>query len=370
MKWKLRDGGHAPNIAVSTAEKAADEHGVPVGILLGTVECETDFRLGLVSSAGAVGPCQFLPGYAEDYYRYAGFEFDLEGWESITGMAAVYAYYAELGRKRYGYTGADGWRFALLAHRYGQNSKRAKELDTSVDRIKDVESMMRANGMWYGAEDVEDTKEDESMLDPKDFPKVAKKAAEWALGKVGCKYSQAQRDEEDIFDCSSLVARAYAAQGVSWEGIGNGVLPNSTQEVYSDNFLLLWPEEYADIGKKMGGPTVINKARQAGDLQFLCTDSSTSRSNKITHVTIVADRDTIVHARGTAYGVRTDDIQLYAGKVCAILRFDPSGPLRRGMRGPRVARLQEELNAQGAKLEVDGIFGADTEKAADKYGVG
>lgn len=370
MKWKMRGGGYAPNIAVSTAEKAAEEHGVPVGILLGTVECESGFRLGLVSSAGAVGPCQFLPGYAEDYYRYAGFEFDLEGWESITGMAAVYAYYAELGRKRYGYTGADGWRFALLAHRYGQNSKRAKELDCSVDRIKDVESMMRANGVWYGAEDAEDTKEDDSMLDPKDFSKVAKKAAAWALDQVGARYSRAERDEEGVFDCSSLVARAYAAQGISWEGIGNGVLPNSSQEVYSDNFLLLWPEDYDDIGKKMGGPTAINKARQAGDLQFLCTDSSTSRNNKITHVTIVADRDTIVHARGKAYGVRTDDIQLYAGKVCALLRFDPSAPLRRGMRGPRVARLQEELNAQGAKLEVDGIFGADTEKAADKYGVG
>ena len=208
------------------------------------------------------------------------------------------------------------------------------------------------------------------MLDPKDFPKVAKKAAEWALDKVGCKYSQAQRDEDDIFDCSSLVARAYAAQGVSWEGIGNGVLPNSSQEVYSDNFLLLWPEEYDDIGKKLGGTSVIGKARQEGDLQFLCTDSDTSRSNKITHVTIVADRDTIVHARSTKYGVRTDDIDLYAGKVCAVLRFDPSAPLRKGMRGPRVKALQEELIAQGADIEADGIFGTATEKAADKYGVG
>lgn len=370
MIWKKRNGKAAPREAVEAAERSAAEFAVPVGILLGTVECESGFRLGVVSSAGAVGPCQFLPKYAEDYYHYAGFEFDLEGWESITGMAAVYAYYAELGRKRYGYEGADGWRFALLAHRYGQNSKRAKNLDTSVDRIKDVESMMRANGLWYGAEDAEDTKEDESMLDPKDFSKVAKKAAEWALDQVGARYSQAERDEEGVFDCSSLVARAYAAQGISWEGIGNGVLPNSSQEVYSDNFLLLWPEEYSDIGKKMGGKTEINKARQSGDLQFLCTDSDTSRSNKITHVTMVADRDTIVHARSTKYGVRTDDIDLYAGKVCALLRFDPSAPLRKGMRGPRVKALQEELIAQGADIEADGIFGTATEKAADKYGVG
>lgn len=370
MEWKMENGRPAPAAAVDVAEAASVTYRVPVGILLGTVECESDFRLGLVSSAGAVGPCQFLPGYAEDYYRYAGFEFDLEGWESITGMAAVYAYYYKLGAKRYGYTGADGWRYALLSHRYGQNSKRAKELDASVDRIKDVESMMRANGLWYGAEDAEDAKEDESMLDPKDFSKVAKKAAEWALDQVGCRYSQAERDEDGVFDCSSLVARAYTAQGISWEGIGNGVLPNSSQEVYSDNFLLLWPEDYDDIGKKLGGASVIGKARQEGDLQFLCTDSDTSRSNRITHVTIVADRDTIVHARSTKYGVRTDDIDLYAGKVCALLRFDPSAPLRKGMRGPRVKALQEELIAQGADIETDGIFGPATEKAADKYGVG
>ena len=30
-------------------------------------------------------------------------------------------------------------------------------------------------------------------------------------------------------------------------------VPNSTQEVYSDQFLLLWPEDYDDIGKKLGG---------------------------------------------------------------------------------------------------------------------
>lgn len=208
------------------------------------------------------------------------------------------------------------------------------------------------------------------MLDPKDFSKVAKKAAEWALDQVGCRYSQAERDEDGVFDCSSLVARAYTAQGISWEGIGNGVLPNSSQEVYSDNFLLLWPEDYDDIGKKLGGTSVIGKARQEGDLQFLCTDSDTTRSNRITHVTMVADRDTIVHARSTKYGVRTDDIDLYAGKVCAVLRFDPSAPLRKGMRGPRVKALQEELIAQGADIEADGIFGTATEKAADKYGVG
>ena len=62
-----------PAAAVDVAEAASVTYRVPVGILLGTVECESDFRLGVVSSAGAVGPCQFQPKYAEDYYRYAAF---------------------------------------------------------------------------------------------------------------------------------------------------------------------------------------------------------------------------------------------------------------------------------------------------------
>lgn len=366
MIWKKRNGKAAPQEAARAAERGAAEFAVPVGILLGTVECESDFRLDAVSSAGAVGPCQFLPKYAEDYYRYAGFRFDLESWESITGMAAVYAYYAKLGQERFGYTGEDGWRYALLSHRYGQNSRQAKTLDTSTDRIQDVEGMMRANGLWYEEDDEAEKEEEKTMLDAE---KTAKAAAKWALSKVGCRYSQAERTKKDVFDCSSLVARAYSAQGVSWDLVGSEV-PNSTQEVYSDQFLLLWPEDYDDIGKKLGGKDVLKRAAQPGDLQFLCTDADTTRSNRITHVAMVAGKDEIVHARSTKYGVCTNDLDLYAGKVCAVARFDPSAPLRRGMRGLRVKALQELLNEQGAKLETDGIFGPATEKAADKYGVG
>ena len=363
MIWKKRNGRAAPAEAVEAAERGAAEFAVPVGILLGTVECESGFRLGLTSSAGAVGPCQFLPKYAEDYYRYAGFRFDLESWESIAGMAAVYAYYAKLGQERFGYTGEDGWRYALLSHRYGQNSRQAKTLDCTTDRIRDVEGMMRANGLWYEEEEQE---EEKTMLDAE---KIAKTAAKWALSKVGCRYSQAERTKKDVFDCSSLVARAYGAQGVSWELVGSEV-PNSTQEVYSDQFLLLWPESYEEIGVELGGRDVLKKATRPGDLQFLCTDADTTRSNRITHVAMVAGKDEIVHARSTKYGVCTNDLDLYAGKVCAVVRFDPSAPLRRGMRGLRVKALQELLNEQGAKLETDGIFGPATEKAADKYGVG
>ena len=358
MIWKQASGKPAPNAALVIAQAASAEFGVPVGILLGTVERESNFRLGLVSSAGAVGPCQFKPQYAEDYYRYAGFSFDLEGWASIRGLAAVYVYYAALGAKRYGFAGDDRWRYALIAHRYGQNSTQAKTLDTT-GRVSDVEACMERNGLWYS-----DVAREDNHFDAAD---VAEKAASWAKSKVGCKYSQPQRDKDGIFDCSSLVARAYAAQDVDWSCVGKAI-PLSCEEVYSDQFELLWPSDYSRIGKTFGGADVIAKAKQPGDLQYLCTNRKTGRANRITHTSMVVSSSTIVHARGTAYGVRLDDIALYAGKVCALCRYNPNAPLRQGMRGLRVKALQEKLNRLGANLDMDGIYGSKTAAAVRKYG--
>ena len=194
---------------------------------------------------------------------------------------------------------------------------------------------------------------------------TAKEAARWALSKVGCMYSQAKRTHENIFDCSSLVARAYSAQGKKWKY--GGSVPISMYEVYDDEFELLWPKTYAEIGKTLGGSSVINLAKQGGDLQFVCTDSNTNRSNKITHVTMVASDSKIVHARSTKYGVRTDSISLYSGKICAVTRYNPSCDLRIGMCGRRALELQKALNANGAGITADGEFGSNTRNAVLTY---
>lgn len=358
MEWMLEHGKLAPQEAVDVAEAAAKEFGVPLGILLSSCECETDFRLGLVSSAGAVGPMQFLPGYAADYYRYAGFVFDLEGWDALRGAAAVFLTYASWGRERHGLQGEDAWRFAVSAHRYGQNSQTC--LDRQNKRVMDIEAHMRRNGLWYdGDTEAGDAEQGEAA-------QTAAQAVAWALDKLGCRYSQADRLEEDAFDCSSLVARAYAAQGVVW-GCQGAPVPTSNREVYDDHFRLLWPESYGQIGKALGGKEALDLAKQPGDLQFLCTDSSTGRSNRITHVAMVANDESIVHARGKAYGVRLDGRGLYAGKVCALTRYDPEAPLRQGMQGGRVKALQHALNARGAGLEEDGIYGEKTAQAYAKH---
>ena len=194
---------------------------------------------------------------------------------------------------------------------------------------------------------------------------IAKEAAQWALSKVGCAYSQVKRTKENIFDCSSLVARAYSAQGKKWKH--GGSVPTSMYEVYDDEFELLWPESYAGIGKSFGGNSVINLAKHEGDLQFACTDSDTNRSNRITHVTMVASSSRIVHARSTKYGVRTDSISLYSGKICAVTRYNPSCDLRIGMCGWRTFELQEALNQNGAGITADGEFGSNTQTAVKEY---
>ncbi len=194
---------------------------------------------------------------------------------------------------------------------------------------------------------------------------IAKAARDWAVTKVGCRYSQARRTQENIFDCSSLVARAYSAQGKAW--MYGGRVPLSCNEVYDDDFELLWPATYAEIGKKLGGSSVIAKANQPGDLQFLNT-MKTSRANKITHVTMVASASKIVHARGTAYGVRMDSLTHYAGKVCAVVRYNPACDLVVGHRGYRTAAMQKALNAKAsADLNGDGEFGLKTQAAVKAF---
>lgn len=186
---------------------------------------------------------------------------------------------------------------------------------------------------------------------------IAKSARDWAVLKIGCKYSQSKRTQGGIFDCSSLIARAYSAQGKAWKY--GGRVPISCNEVYDDDFELIWPASYDLIGKKFGGSSIIAKANQPGDIQFPNT-MKTSRANKITHVTMVASASKIVHARGTAYGVRMDAITHYAGKVCALIRYNPSYDLVLGHKGYRTAALQKALNNNGADLTGDGEFGEDT----------
>jgi cell wall-associated NlpC family hydrolase len=206
---------------------------------------------------------------------------------------------------------------------------------------------------------------------------IAYSAAHWAEQQLGKPYDQSRRRQDGVFDCSSLVARAYAAVGAPFAVVGADYpdCPTSNLEPYADTFEMLWPPAgRGAMGQSLGGSDALALAVQAGDLIFYHT--TTARDKKvngktiygITHVVMVGTEiDTIVHARGTRYGVVKTAKNLYTQlgekKIVAIMRYSPDTPLVQGMRGNRVKALQADLNAKGARLTVDGDYGAKTAAA-------
>ena len=150
---------------------------------------------------------------------------------------------------------------------------------------------------------------------------IVQNALSYALSKIGCAYSQDKRwnANPDIFDCSSLIYRGFRDAGYT---IVTG--STSTTMVNDENFALIWPQSRSVLGKQLTSVPALKKAGympRPGDIIYLCTNSATTRKNKITHVAMVVNENVIVHARGTAYGVRQDAIDIYGTKVVAVTRF-------------------------------------------------
>lgn len=144
--------------------------------------------------------------------------------------------------------------------------------------------------------------------------------------QIGKAYSQTNRWSENSFDCSSLVYRAFEAAGVKLiHKDTGGKVCISSDECYAKGFALLYPESYAKIGKNLPSPSNIVDKYQPGDIIFCCTDNSTARSNKITHVMIVNQYGGITHAGNPASGVEKIGKNSYSTKVCALLRYQGEG---------------------------------------------
>ncbi len=153
---------------------------------------------------------------------------------------------------------------------------------------------------------------------------VALAALDWAMKQLGCAYSQANRygTNPNVFDCSSLVSRAFKAAGYKMEQT------TSTYEVDDPGFDLLWPSSSATIGRTFGTVASLKAAGwtpRQGDLMFFCQDRATTRANKITHVAFVYNADMILHARNPEAGVCLSKISFYDGSICAVTRFDEIG---------------------------------------------
>lgn len=112
---------------------------------------------------------------------------------------------------------------------------------------------------------------------------VGSDAANLALTKVGCQYSQERRYEEGFYDCSSLVQRCYAEFGITLPAIA------STQGQY-----------IVDHGLE-----VTEDMLEPGDLIFYSYENNGQFRN-ISHVAIYIGNGRMVHAANTARGVVND----------------------------------------------------------------
>ncbi len=144
--------------------------------------------------------------------------------------------------------------------------------------------------------------------------------------QVGKTYSQANRWGENSFDCSSLIYRAFDSAGVKMVHKDNGgQVAVSYTECYAKGFELIYPDSYAKIGKNLPSPSSITAKYQPGDILFCCTDSSTARTNKITHVMIVNQYGGLTHAANPQNGVEKTSKNIYSTKICAVLRYQGEG---------------------------------------------
>lgn len=148
---------------------------------------------------------------------------------------------------------------------------------------------------------------------------VIDKVVAYVKSAIGSKYSQANRWATGVYDCSSLVYRAWQAAGVKLVHKDTGAqVATSNTEVYAKDFNLIWPSSYSRIGKSFTSCTALKI--QAGDVIFYKT-MSTSRANGITHVAQAISSSEIVQARNSKYGVTKNPISYGSGQVAAVIRY-------------------------------------------------
>lgn len=117
---------------------------------------------------------------------------------------------------------------------------------------------------------------------------IGNQVAQLAVSKVGCGYSQARRDEEGWYDCSSLVYRCYAETGITYL---NGLTAAEEARYLVEH-----------------GMTVSREELQPGDIIFYSYEEN-GRYRNISHVAIYIGNNEMVHAANTSRGVVRDPLR-------------------------------------------------------------
>ena len=190
--------------------------------------------------------------------------------------------------------------------------------------------------------------------------------------QIGKTYSQSNRWGENSFDCSSLVYRAFDYAGVKLvHKDTGGKVDISSTECYAKDFELLYPDSYAKIGKNLPSPSSITAKYQPGDIVFCCTDSSTKRANRITHVMIVNQYGGITHAANPRDGVQKVSKNAHSTQVCAVLRYKGEGYTGVGGSAGGSAggtESQEDKDTKNKEItSIKTVYGADGKPVAKAF---
>lgn len=193
----------------------------------------------------------------------------------------------------------------------------------------------------------------------------------WAIAQKGDRYVfgaevAATAADGAAWDCSELV---------EWASHKAGVQPRVPDGAFNQ-----WAA-CRQAGTMIG---VVEGINTRGALLFV-GDGTGSGRDAITHVAFSLGDGTTIEARGSKWGV---------GCWTAVNRFDfaarlpgldhgaghaplqpvpasgvPAHPgtVRKGMRGDAVRQLQQRLRDRGQTIEVDGIFGAGTDKTVRSF---
>lgn len=142
-----------------------------------------------------------------------------------------------------------------------------EDLPTSMDRI---------------VTDFEDVPFEEIEYDGSTGSQIVRAAAR----KIGCEYSQANRWDENVYDCSSFVWRILGEVGINlWQYCGLDSTAAGICKGMIENGMII-------------DPSMI----QPGDIVFYSYEIN-GRFRNVSHVTIYAGDGQMIHARGVKYGV-------------------------------------------------------------------
>ena len=222
-------------------------------------------------------------------------------------------------------------------------------------------------------------KEDERMITAKALIEKFQFALENAWGYIWGAYGQLWTSEKQA-SATDEKARLY---GEKW--IGHHVADCSGLGYWAFSELggfivhgsnTIWNEYTTDHCELKDGKRTDGKALYPGDPVFLkkVEDGKVNRH----HIGYYVGGDTVIEAKGTQWGVVESKLTRWHETARWYnVQYDNGAyypkllTLKRGMRGEQVKLLQETLNELPAgaalDLKVDGVFGAETEKAVRQF---